>query len=48
MGTKKIGIAGCGTIGQKVATELDRGSIPGVNVEALTSRNLEPAARFAD
>ena len=48
MGTKKIGIAGCGTIGQKVAKELDRGSIPGVNVEALTSRNLEKASLFAE
>ena len=47
MGTKKIGIAGCGTIGQKVATELDRGSIPGVSLEALTSRNLEKASLFA-
>ncbi len=48
MGTKKIGIAGCGTIGQKVATELDRGSVPGVSVEALTSRDLEKASRFAE
>ena len=48
MSTKKIGIAGCGTIGQKVATELDRGSVPGVSVEALTSRDLEKASRFAE
>ena len=48
MGTKKIGVAGCGTIGRKVATELDRGSIPGVTVEVLTSRNLEKASRFAE
>ena len=47
METKKIGIAGCGTIGQKVATELDRGVVPGAIIEALTSRDLDKASRFA-
>ncbi len=44
---KKIGIAGCGTIGQKVAAELDRGAIPGVRLVALTSRDMDRARRFA-
>lgn len=44
---KKIGIAGCGTIGRKVATELDKGFAPGARLVALTSRNLEKAKGFA-
>ena len=46
--TKKVvGIAGCGTIGRKVASELDAGAVPGVVVGGITSRNLERAERFA-
>lgn len=45
--TKSVGIAGCGTIGRKVASELDAGAVPGVVLRAITSRNMERAARFA-
>lgn len=45
--TKSVGIAGCGTIGRKVASELDAGTVPGVVLRAITSRNLERAAQFA-
>ena len=45
--TKTIGIAGCGTIGRKVASELDAGTVPGAALAGVTSRNLERAARFA-
>ena len=44
---KKIGIAGCGTIGRKVATELDAGAVPGAVLGGITSRNLERARHFA-
>ena len=44
---KTIGIAGCGTIGRKVASELDAGSVPGAVLGGITSRNLERAERFA-
>ena len=44
---KSIGIAGCGTIGRKVATELDAGAVPGAFLGGITSRNLERAKRFA-
>ena len=44
---KIVGIAGCGTIGRKVATELDAGAVPGAVVGGITSRNLERAERFA-
>lgn len=44
---KKIGIAGCGTIGRRVASELDAGTIPGATLVALNSRNLEKAREFA-
>ncbi len=44
---KIVGIAGCGTIGRKVASELDAGAVPGVVVGGITSRNLERAKRFA-
>ena len=44
---KKIGIAGCGTIGRKLASELDKGSIPGTCLTALTSRNMGKAGDFA-
>ena len=46
--TKKvIGIAGCGTIGRRVATELDNGSVPGAVLGAITSRSMGRAAQFA-
>jgi aspartate dehydrogenase len=44
---KRIGIAGCGTIGRKVAVEIDRGSVPGACLVALTSRNMDRAREFA-
>lgn len=44
---KTVGIAGCGTIGRKVATELDAGAVPGVVVGGITSRNMERATLFA-
>ena len=44
---KKIGIIGCGTIGQKVAVELDKGSVPGASLKAMSSRNLEKVRVFA-
>ena len=44
---KTVGIAGCGTIGRKVATELDAGAVHGVVVGGITSRNMERAKRFA-
>ena len=44
---KKIGIAGCGTIGRRVASELDAGSIPGATLVALNSRNIHRAKEFA-
>ena len=43
----KVGIAGCGTIGRKVACELDSGSVPGVSLGGLTSGNLDRARNFA-
>ena len=46
--TLKVGIAGCGTIGRRVASELDAGEVAGAMVSAITSRNLEHAAEFAD
>ena len=44
---KKIGIIGCGTIDQKVAVELDKGSVPGAALKATSSRNLEKVRVFA-
>ena len=44
---KSIGIAGCGTIGRKVASELDAGAVPGAILGGMTSRNLDRAKRFA-
>lgn len=44
---KKIGIAGCGTIGRKIAAELDAGMLPGVVLGGITSGNLERAKEFA-
>ena len=42
-----IGIAGCGTIGRRVATELDGGSVPGAVLGAITSRSFGRATQFA-
>ena len=44
---KTVGIAGCGTIGRKVAVELDAGAVPAVVLGGITSRNMERAQRFA-
>lgn len=44
---KKIGIVGCGTIGRKVATELDAGSVSGACLVAISSRSLDKAQEFA-
>ena len=44
---RTIGIAGCGTIGRRVATEVDGGSVPGAVLGAITSRSLGRAAQFA-
>ena len=43
----KVGIAGCGTIGRKVASELDCGFVPGARLGGISSRNLARARRFA-
>ena len=43
-----VGVAGCGTIGRKVAAELDSGFAPRVSLGAITSRDLDRARRFAD
>ena len=45
--TKIIGIAGCGTIGRRVASELDAGGVPGAALGGITSRSLDRAERFA-
>ncbi len=45
--TKRVGIAGCGTIGRKVASELDNGGAPGAALCGITSRDLGRAERFA-
>ena len=43
-----VGVAGCGTIGRKVAAELDSGFAPNAALGAITSRDLDRARRFAD
>ena len=43
----KVGIVGCGAIGRKVATELDRGYVPGTRLGALSSRDLGRTMEFA-
>ena len=45
--TRRIGIVGCGTIGRKMAVEIDRGSVPRACLAALNSRDAEKATRFA-
>ena len=44
---KRIGIAGCGTIGRKVATELDRGTVPDARLAAINGRDMDKAREFA-
>ena len=44
---KRVGIAGCGTIGRKIASEMDSGAVPGAFLRGITSRSLDRAARFA-
>lgn len=44
---KRIGIVGCGSIGRRVATEVDRGSVPGIRLEALHDKDLERAETLA-
>ena len=44
---KIIGIAGCGTIGRRVASGLDAGAAPSAVLGGITSRNLDRAERFA-
>lgn len=44
---KRIGIAGCGTIGRKIAAELDAAAAPSAVLGGITSRNMERAAQFA-
>lgn len=42
----KIGIAGMGAVGLRVAQELDRGGIPGCTLAGFSARNAERAAQF--
>ncbi len=42
-----VGIAGCGTIGRRVAQELDAGLIRGAALVGITSGDLDRARRFA-
>ena len=42
-----VGIVGVGTLGRKVAKELDRGAVAAVRVTALASRDLAKAEAFA-
>lgn len=42
-----VGIVGVGTIGRKVARELDKGTVPGVQVTVFNSRDLAKAETFA-
>ena len=44
---RDVGIVGCGTIGRKMAVELDRGAVPGARLAALNSRDLGRASAFA-
>ena len=43
----KVGIIGMGTIGRRVASGLDSGEVSGVELGALSSRNLGRAMEFA-
>jgi aspartate dehydrogenase len=42
----KIGIAGMGAVGLRVAQELDRGGIPGCTLAGFSARNADRAAQF--
>ncbi len=42
-----VGIAGCGTIGRKMASEIDGGGVPGARLGGITSRRLDRAREFA-
>ena len=42
----KIGIAGMGAIGMRVAQELDRGGIKGCTLAGFSARTAERAAEF--
>ena len=44
--TTRVGIAGCGTIGRKIAVELDAGAVPGAVLGGITSRSIERATQF--
>ena len=41
----KVGIAGLGAIGLKVARSIDEGAIPGVMLAAASARDRDKAAR---
>ena len=43
----KVGIIGMGTIGRRVASGLDSGEVSGVQLGAISSRNLGRAMEFA-
>ncbi len=43
---KRIGIAGCGTIGRKVAIKLDQGRVPRATLVGMTSRSQDKAHAF--
>ena len=43
----KVGIVGCGTIGREVASKLDFRAVKGVDLGALSSRDLGRAMEFA-
>ena len=44
----KIGIAGMGAIGLRVAQELDRGGIPGCTLAGFSARNAARGAVVAE
>jgi aspartate dehydrogenase len=43
-----IGIVGCGSIGRKVAADLDRGAVPGAQLTAVSDLEIEEARSFAE
>ena len=45
---QRVGIAGLGNIGRRVARRLDEGAIPATRLTAITSRDLAKAAIFCD
>jgi aspartate dehydrogenase len=44
---KRIGIVGCGSIGRRVATEVDQGGVPGIRLAALHDKDVELAETTA-